>query len=252
MLDLVPRRGDIGLLLLFAALIVSGCGSDESGGSSSASSSGSTTSATQAVSKAAPGFTDYEDLDAGKTYTTTQQTPKMSLKVPPGTWNTESGDRADGFAVAADQTPAVPQAILAVHHISKVFDPERGGRRPGDQIPLRGDFAAWLSSHPHLQTTKPKPVRLLGLKGVELDVTGRSSPPRIPEDCGAVGDGCVPLFHDGFDYVFYAKGNKGRFDVLELPAGGQLVVERFAEPAKAFGRALNKLKPLLAGLSVDS
>jgi hypothetical protein len=234
------------ILVLALTPSIAGCGS---GGQPSSSPTSEATAQTQAA-EPAKAFDDYEKLVSGRTYTTRQLTPAIRLTVPRGTWNTESGDRPDGFAVAAAQSQNVAQAILAVHRIAKVFDPVRGGRRPGDAVPFKGDFAGWLRRHPHLETTRPGPVNLLGLKGVELDVTGRSSPPRIPEDCGAVGNGCVVLFHDGFDYAFYSPDLKGRFDVLDLPQGGQLVLERFADPAGAFKAALRKLQPVLDGMSL--
>ena len=60
----------------------------------------------------------------------------------------------------------VDSSALAFHHMTQVFPPETGGVTPGDAVPGPDDFAKWLTDHPHLKTTKPKPVEALGLKGV--------------------------------------------------------------------------------------
>ena len=57
-----------------------------------------------------------------------------------------------------------------------------------------------------------------------------------------------PLFYDGFDPVVYASSDRGRFIVLKLPSGGELVIEQFVEPARAFRRGLQLLRPLLGRL----
>jgi hypothetical protein len=211
------------------------------------------TATTSSAAAPSQGFGDDQPLKAGKTYTSRVFKPSLRFTVPPGSWVTEVGDNAPSFSIAAVRPrPPLTQAILAVHRVTSVFDARRGGRRPGDVVPFHGDFATWLRRHPHLVTTSPRHVTLLGLPGVQLDVTTRSSPSVVPEDCGKVGAGCVPLLYDGRDFVFYAKTIRGRFTVLALPQGGQLVVEQFAEftadRKHALDRALRILRPLLARL----
>jgi hypothetical protein len=93
-------------------------------------------------------------------------------------------------------------------------------------------------------------VRLLGLRGVQLVVSGRSAPPRIPDDCKKLGPVCAPLFYDGLDYVGYTPDTRGRFFILRLPDGGELVVEQFVLPKGKYRAGLRVLRPLLDHLAL--
>lgn len=88
-----------------------------------------------------------------------------------GEWLATGADSTDHIEIepAAVKDP-VDDATLAFHHITRVFDPATGGQEPGDAVPGPDDFASWLTTHPHLRTTKPKPVEALGLEGVSIDV----------------------------------------------------------------------------------
>jgi hypothetical protein len=224
------------------SVVVSGCGrSDERAAAIS----------TPSASTAAAAFSDYQGLPSGRTYTTTAFRPSIRFTVPSGRWSSEVGDTATDFTVAVHDPPGgIAQALLAAHRVHLVYDPQRGGRIPGDRVPLHGSFADWLQGHRRLRVTAPKPVRLMGLTGVQMDVSGRSQPPRVPEECSKTGSDCVPLFYDGFDPVNYARSNRGRFIVLRLPSGGELVIEQFVEPAGDFARGLRLLRPLLGRLEL--
>jgi hypothetical protein len=113
------------------------------------------------------------------------------------------------------------------------------------------DFAAWLTSHPHLRTTKPKPVEALGLKGVSIDVRVKSSQPRKYKDCGKVEGECVVMFVASVEPIVYGSKSFGRFYVLEQPDGKQLVVEEFAEPASAFKQAQPQLDAVLRSARIS-
>ena len=233
-------------VVLVAAVALSGCGDEGTGRDATPP-----TVATKTT--AAPAFGDFADLEAGRRYVSARFKPAIAFRVPPGAWSTEVGDSVGHVAIAATDPPGrIDQAILALHRMTRVFDPRRGGRIPGDQVAFSGSFARWLSEHPRLRTTQPKPVRLMGLDGVQLDlVNTRSSPAATPDDCGKVGPRCVPLFHDGLDFVAYSAGNHGRFTVLALPEGGELVIEQFVEPAGAFAAGLRMLRPLLGALELE-
>jgi hypothetical protein len=193
-----------------------------------------------------PGF--QTPLEAGTTYTTEQFQPAVRLTVPDdGEWTTEVGDTPEHFSILTERD--FGQAILALHRITRVYDAEKGGLEPGDQVPLTVGFAEWLSAHPHLQTDEPQPVEVLGLSGSQIDFRTRSSPPRTPDQfCGHAGKDCVPLFYDGLDTIAYGKQVKGRFIVVPLDDGGEIVVEQYASQAAEFDRALAVLRPLLESL----
>jgi hypothetical protein len=226
-------------------VLATGCGD----GDGAASKSASTTAA-----KGAGGITPFptEDifpLKTGTTYTTVKFRPALAMTVGAGEWEAAPADRPDH--VAMQRVVEDGDAFLAFHHVTKVFDPRKGGVTPGDQVAGPRDFLAWLRAHPHLRTTKPIPVERLGMRGFQVDVTPRSSPARRPRDCEKVTGGhgaCVALWHDGFDFAIYWVGTKSRFYVLGEP-GSQLVVEeavspssRFAERAKLLERQLEQVR----------
>jgi hypothetical protein len=234
------RRETAVLLCLLGA----GCGGGDGGGESARPQ--------QAGSKApaaGPAFGDYQDLDSGRTYTTTVFKPAVRFTVPAGRWSSEEGDTAADFAVAVKgPRGGVAQAILALHRVSLVYDPRRGGTIPGDRVALRGSFANWLRRHPRLRIRADRPTRLMGLEGSLIEVSGKSQPPRVPNECPKSGPDCAPLFYAGLDPVVYPRTARGRFIVLTLPGGGELVVEEFVEPSRAFAHGLRQLSPLLAQL----
>lgn len=124
--------------------------------------------------------------------------------------------------------------ILGFHRATRVVDPRRGARKPGDLVPGPRDFVAWLRSHPHLRVTKPVPVTALGLRGVRVDMEVRSAPDRIPDDCGKLTGTCPALLHDGFDRALYTSDSKARFLVLDQ-GGRQLVLDQWVLPRERFG-----------------
>ena len=223
-------------------VVVCGCGGDDAR---------TTATSVPAAPAPAPAFGDYQGLRSGRTCTTKSFRPAIRIMVPSGAWSSEVGDTAADFTVVVyDQPRGIAQALLAAHRVRLVYDPQRGGRIPGDRIPLRGSFADWLQGHPRLRVTPPKPVRLMGLSGVQMDVSGRSQPPQVPEECSKTGSDCVPLFYDGLDPITYAHRNRGRFIVLKLPPGGELVIEQFVEPAGDFPHGLPLLRPMLKRLQL--
>lgn len=214
-------------LVAMSALLCTACGGDAKGGQSA-----STPSATPSIT---PFPTiDRADLITGTTYTTRQFKPNITLTMPEGDWLATGADSADHIEMEPVVEPPVENATLAFHHMTKVFDPATGGKTPGDAVAGPADFAAWLTHHPHLKTTKPKPVEALGLKGVSIDVRVKSSQPRRYKDCGKVGGECVVMFISSIEPIVYGSDSFGRFYVLEQPDGKQLVVEQAVTPPSAF------------------
>jgi hypothetical protein len=236
-----------------AALASAGAGCGHSG--ERATSTVSTASAAKVTPpQLAPKLDTSTDLEPGRTYTTRLFKPTISLTAPRGKWATEEGDSAHHISFALQSPPAeIGQAIVELHRVDQVFDPRRGGRIPGDQVPLRGSFATWLRNHPRLRILRSRRARLLGLAGTAFDIAPRSQPTHRPYDCGKNGPPpCVPLMFDGLDYILYSKVCRGRFTVLHLPAGGELVVEEFVQPASAFARGLRLVQPILQRLRLVS
>lgn len=236
----LPRRSTA-TIAVGCALLWAGCGGDEP------PQTPARPPPAAARENPLPGF--QTPLKGGTTYTTEQFQPAVRITVPDdGEWTTEVGDTPEHFSILTDGD--FGQALIALHRITRVYDPEQGGLEPGDMVPLKGGFAEWLTDHPHLQVSTQQ-VELLDASGVQIDFSTRSSPPRTPDQfCGHAGDDCVPLFYDGLDTIAYGKQVKGRFIVVPLDDGGEIVIEQYASPAEEFDRALAVLRPLLESLQL--
>jgi hypothetical protein len=194
---------------------------------------------------------DRADLVAGKSYTTQRFKPAFRFTAGKGSWIVENRESHDHFAVSGE-LDGFSVDELSWHRITRVFDPKKGGKLPSDQVPFSGDFAKWLTSHPRLRTTKPEKVTVAGLEGVQIDYTSKSASPRAPRDCGKAGPRCAILFYDGQDTVTIARGDRGRWIVLDLPDGDQLAIEEFASPGdpKHFSTMLKAFEPTLESLAL--
>ncbi len=189
---------------------------------------------------------DLGDLNGGASYASRKFKPALTLTIPrEGEWHATGADNPDHVELEPEPVPPVSSSGISFHHMTRVFPPKRGGVIPGDAVAGPSDFAAWLTSHPHLRATKPKPVEALGLKGVSIDVRVKSSQPRKYKDCGKVEGECVVMFIGSVEPIVYGSKVRGRFYVLQQPDGEQLVVEEFAEPASAFARARPPLDAVL-------
>jgi len=187
---------------------------------------------------------DRADLVAGTTYTTQQFKPNITLTLPAGEWLAVGADSRDHVEIEPTVKDPVDSSALAFHHMTQVFDPVTGGKTPGDAVAGPGDFAKWLTDHPHLRASSPKPVEALGLRGVSIDVRVRSSQPRKYKDCGKVEGECVVMFVGKIEPIVYGSKSFARFYVLAQPDGKELVVEQYVEPASAF----NAQSPAFAAL----
>jgi hypothetical protein len=189
---------------------------------------------------------DLGDLHAGATYRSRKFRPNVTMTIPSeGEWHAAGTDNADHVELEPEPVPPIFTSGISFHHMTRVFPPETGGVEPGDAVAGPADFAAWLTHHPHLRTTKPRPVEALGLKGVVIDVRVKSSQPRRYKDCGKVEGECVVMFIGSVEPIVYGSKVFGRFYVLRQPDGKQLVVEEFVEPASAFAKARPPLDAVL-------
>ena len=210
---------------LLAALALVGCG----GGGSPAAAGRSEPA--KPASHEMPTTTD-SPLIAGKRYVSKQFCPGLTFTLPDGAW--VGMDAPGGVTMRLLPSAPIRQGILSLNHISKVFDPQRGGRTIADAVAAPADFTTWLEHHPRLKASKPVPVTVAGLHGVQVDVRPTSYPRRHPAECDPPQElPCLPVWFADRDGVVYPKNTKTRFLVLD-DHGHQLVVEAFADPADAF------------------
>jgi hypothetical protein len=221
---------------LIALLLLAGCGDE----------SPKKTAATKPALTPLPSI-DRTELKPGVAYTTRAFTPNITFTLPDGVWLAASADKPDHVEIEPEPADPVDDSGIGFHHITGVFPAAEGGTIPGDAEPPPKDFAAWLTSHPHLKATAPKPVEALGLKGVSVDIRVKSPQPKQYKDCGKVEGDCVVLMNGGIEPLVYGANIKGRYLILEQPDGGQLVIEEFVEPASAFEGQVPLFEKIIAG-----
>jgi hypothetical protein len=100
----------------------------------------------------------------------------------------------------------------------------------GETTPPPQDLVGWFEQHPYLQTDKPQPVTVGGIKGQQIDVVVGD----LPNDySGACGFDCVQLSFLSIGNWAIEEGNKDRLTVLD-DVKGQTVIIDFGSPAAKF------------------
>jgi hypothetical protein len=123
---------------------------------------------------------------------------------------------------------------LAFTNVQQVFKPGTQGQR----VEAPKDMVGWFQHHPYLQTSKPEPISVGGVKGVQFDVVVKD----LPKDYwGVCGSDCVDLFETGNDYNYALwssvegehSGEKQRAIVLE-GVKGEAVTIIYTSPVPEF------------------
>src|SRR5215210_3111238 len=204
---LVGRVLSLGLLVVVVVLALSACGGDEK------------------KAKARPLPEDPKALRPG-TYRSEEFKPSLSFHVGKG-WSSSPLEASDILEIARGQTTG-----LNFNNGQEVYKPTKTGS--ANVVDAPKDMVGWLQQHPYLQTSKPKPVTVGGVKGVELDVLVD-----LPKDY-AVDPECdpgeclniAPLSNDQESAIFMAV-NKRKVIVLE-DVKGDTVMIWFAAPPDEF------------------
>jgi hypothetical protein len=98
------------------------------------------------------------------------------------------------------------------------------------------DMVGWQQQHPYLQTSKPEPVRVGGVKGVQLEVVVGDLPQTYNPTCSTIvgNPNCVDLIRlSTGEPIFLVEGVKVRVTVLE-DVGGETVTIGFFSPTSEF------------------
>src|SRR5918995_5773351 len=142
---LVGRVLSLGLLVVLVVLALSACGGDEK------------------KAKARPLPEDPKALRPG-TYRSEEFKPSLSFHVGKG-WSSSSleAEASNFLQITRGQT-----AGLAFVNAQEVYKPTRTGEPNVVDAPK--DMVGWLQQHPYLQTSKPEPVTVGGVKGLQFDM----------------------------------------------------------------------------------
>src|SRR3712207_4144211 len=171
---LVGRVLSLGLLVVLVVLALSACGGDEK------------------KAKARPLPEEPKALRPG-TYRSEEFKPSLSFRVGKG-WSSAPLEASDVLQIARGQTAGLPFPNLTFLNAQEVYKPTTTGKPNVVDAPK--NIAGWLQQHPYLQTSKPEPVMVGGVKGVQFDVVVGDLPQYYIGTCTSmVGDpNCVDLF----------------------------------------------------------
>src|SRR5215211_3074771 len=197
----------LGLVVL--ALTVSACGSN-----------GAEHPQAQAQAKGRP-LPKYERavLPAGE-YHTTEFEPSLSFRITGDDWRFEGpsgtlGDPEHPDYLFFQRVPAAEIAFFNLRKLKGVYDP-RGPAGEIEPMPAPDELVGWFQQHPYLKTSKPEPISVAGVKGVQFDVVVVNM---------QKGDRCLSIFalstggpSDACDF------HKVRYIVLEDVKGVPVVI----------------------------
>src|SRR5215211_5367334 len=209
---LVGRVLSLGLLVVLVVLALSACGGDEK------------------KAKARPLPEDEKALRPG-TYRSEEFKPSLSFHVGKG-WSSpplEASEASDDLEIAREQT-----AGLGYFNVQDVYKPTRTGSAIVVDAPK--DMVGWLQQHPYLQTSRPEPVRVGGVKGLQFDVVLGDLPQTYSGTCTSIvgNPNCVDLGRlSTGEPILLVEGDKAGVIVLE-DLEGETVTIGFFSPASEF------------------
>src|ERR671910_2205250 len=188
---LVGRVISLGLLVVVVVLALSACGGDEK----------------KAKARTLP--EDPKALRPG-TYRSEEFEPSLSFHVGKG-WSSTPLESSDFLQIARGQT-----AGLGFGNVQEVFKPTKTGG--ANIVDAPKDMVGWLQQHPYLQTSKPEPVRVGGVKGVQFEVVVGDLPKGYNPTCSSIvgTPNCVDLFRLSIGQpILLVEGDKLGVIVLE-------------------------------------
>jgi hypothetical protein len=112
-------------------------------------------------------------LPAGE-YHTTEFEPSLSFRITGDDWRFEGPSGTLGDPEHPDYLffEKVPEAEIAFFNLRKLKGVYKPGGPKGEiePVPAPDELVGWFQHHPYLKTSKPEPVTVGGVKGVQFDV----------------------------------------------------------------------------------
>src|ERR687893_934404 len=212
---LVGRVLSLGLLVILVVLALSACGGDEK------------------KAKARPLPEEPKALRPG-TYRSEEFKPSLSFHVSKG-WSSDPLEASDSLFIRRGETMG-----LGFVKPQEVYKPTKVEALQIVDAPK--DLVGWFQHHPHLQTDKPEPVTVGGVKGEQFDVVVAD----LPEDYSSVcGSDCVGIFRlSTGSQAILAAGYKLRLIALEN-VQGETVTLGFVSPASTFDEFAPKAQKVM-------
>jgi hypothetical protein len=184
-------------------------------------------------------------LPAG-TYTSAAFRPPVTFTLPAGWW--APSDAADYLGLRP-----VTSDLIGIHFFRDPLAASQDPACPTVAEPgvgtLAADLSAWIRGLDGLVVSNPRLATIGGLPGIELDVAIAAD--RTMSCPFAEGLPTVPLFvggADGFRWVV-AGNERLRLTLLDVPAGGTVVVDIDAFDGSLMDSLLVEAAPIVQGLS---
>src|SRR5215210_8531726 len=207
---LVGRVLSLGLLVVVVVLALSACGGDEK------------------KAKARPLPEDPKALRPG-TYRSEEFKPSLSFHVGKGWSSSTFPETSDFLEITRGQTTG-----MNFSKAQEVYKPTKTGS--ANVVDAPKDMVGWLQQHPYLQTSKPEPATVGGVKGLQFDVDVGDLPKGYNPTCSSIIDNpnCVDLVRlSTGEQLFAAEGYPVRVIVLEDVEGETVTIGIFS-PASEF------------------
>jgi hypothetical protein len=170
--------------------------------------------------------------------------PEQPKELRPGEYRSEEFEPTVSFRVGEGWSTLYPEApdyiemgweekdgVASINNVQKVVKPIHKPTETSkpELVEAPDDLVGWYQNHPYLETTKPEPVTVGGVKGQQFDMVAE-----VPEDhlskCGA---GCVDLFGETLaDLATLYEGDKYR--VMLLDVKGETVDVDYGGPIPNF------------------
>jgi len=177
--------------------------------------------------KARPLPEDPKALRPG-TYRSEEFKPSLSFHVGKG-WSSSPLEASDILEITRGQTTG-----MNFSNAQEVYKPTKTGS--ANVVDAPKDMVGWLQQHPYLQTSKPEPVTVGGVKGLQFDVIPGDLPKGYNPTCSSIIDNpnCVDLVRlSTGEQLFGAEGYPVRVIVLEDVEGETVTIGIFS-PASEF------------------
>jgi hypothetical protein len=177
------------------------------------------------------------------TYRSEEFKPSLSFRVGKG-WSSSPLEASDALQITLGQTGG-QTAGMSFLNAQEVYKPTRTGTPKVVDAPE--DMVGWLQQHPYLQTSKPEPVRVGGVKGLQFEVVVGNRPQTYIGTCTSIvgNPNCVDLFRVRTGGpILLVEGEKARAIVLE-DVGGETVEIGFVSPASEFGELAPEAQKVL-------
>jgi hypothetical protein len=210
----------LGLSMTLVVLALSACGGGGGGGEQN-----------QEGSRPRPLPENLQALRPGE-YRSEEFKPSLSFRVGEG-W-TNDLEISDASSITRGE-----DAALGFLNVQEVYKP---GSTTLEVVEAPKDLVGWFQQHPYLQTDKPEPITVGGIKGVELDVVVED----LPEDYfGACGSDCVDLFKSSDrSWWAFVEEWKERVIILEDVEGETVTID-FGSPAAEFDEFAPKAEKVI-------